>query len=73
MSYDLVYTRKEDSKKFLVKRVTPLNYNTKDPVTGKIEHLTRYRLLKEFSCMREFSVKAKVKKSCIRNLAKRIR
>lgn len=50
-TYNLIYKRRSDGRKFLGKMITKLNRRVIDSVSGEVIDLTEYRLRKEYQAV----------------------
>lgn len=48
-TFNLIYVRKKDGRKFLVKNVTKYDYRVIDTVTGEVFNLSQYQLRTSYS------------------------
>lgn len=52
-TFNLIYVRKEDSRKFLVRQITKLNFVALDSVTGQVLRLSQHMLRTFYRPMKE--------------------
>lgn len=54
-TYNLIYLRKSDKRKFLGKMITKMNRKLIDSVTGEVISLNEYRLRKDYEPVIKFN------------------
>lgn len=58
-NYNLVYKRKSDDRKFLVRAITKMDYSVIDTVTGKEEKMTQAKLKSRMKPVKEVNKRNK--------------